>query len=104
MLNYPLRSTAYLGFGLFLSLNIACDVLFPKAKPSPNAKLVEKVERCNKYGTCLVIFEDGTQGLMTRTEVGIYGCKALSERAYNKCHGEKEAEGEKTEVYEDFPE
>ncbi|RZA11602.1 MAG: hypothetical protein EOP10_32825, partial [Proteobacteria bacterium] len=77
------------GFQAVLILNLllllSCDSLFPTQKDTPTGKRVDEVKKCNVFGTCLVIFDDGTTGLMTRPDVGDHGCPSLTTRSFQKC-------------------
>ncbi len=64
-----------------------CDLLSVENVEAPTPHKIEQVVRCNKYGTCVVVFANGKQGLMTRPNVGEYGCKSMSDYAYNRCDG-----------------
>lgn len=82
-------------FSLALLLNlgwalIGCEALFPPEKERPKPKRIEEVIKCNKFGTCLVRFESGERGLMTRPSAGEYGCQSISSYSFNRCPGPDE--------------
>lgn len=63
----------------------ACDLLKISPPETQTPLRIEQVTRCNKYRTCVVVFSDGTQGLMTAPKEGEYGCKSLGALSYNRC-------------------
>lgn len=88
----------------FVVMVSSCDRLFPPEK-RVDAKRVDEVKKCNEFGTCLVIFDDGSNGLMTRPDVGDYGCPSLTKRSFEKCMPDPDRKLKaKEETYEDFPE
>ncbi|MES2746632.1 MAG: hypothetical protein V4655_14460 [Bdellovibrionota bacterium] len=104
-----MRSTlSAVGLFVFAALGLACDSLFPTQKDAPTGKRVDEVKKCNVFGTCLVIFDDGSTGLMTRPDVGDHGCPSLTTRSFQKCDAPSERRperiDEKEEIYKDFPE
>ncbi|HYX36114.1 MAG TPA: hypothetical protein VE954_23685 [Oligoflexus sp.] len=75
---------------LFISIAMlasACDQFFPPEVEGPPPLKIERVIKCNKYKTCVVVFSNGTQGLMTSPKAGEYGCKSISEYSYIRCEG-----------------
>lgn len=76
---------------IVLALAISsCTDLFPPEKERPLPKKVATVVRCNKFGTCLVRFDTGENGLMTRPSEGDYACQSINSYAFNKCPGPDE--------------
>ena len=69
---------------IFLGIT-GCEYINGSNVDSPRPNRIEQVLRCNKYKTCVVVFADGHQGLMTSPKEGEYGCKSMSAVSYNKC-------------------
>ncbi|MBC7659995.1 MAG: hypothetical protein H7249_09830 [Chitinophagaceae bacterium] len=76
--------------GLLLILSGCEKFITPEKKAIPQKIL--KVGRCNEHGTCLVEFEGGGTGLMTRPSEGEYGCQSISQRAFELCEGPSDDE------------
>ena len=74
-----------LGYVIFSIAAFACDFLKVNEPDAPTPLRIEQVTRCNKYRTCVVVFSNGTQGLMTAPQEGEYGCKSLGAMSYNRC-------------------
>jgi hypothetical protein len=72
---------------LLTLLSSSCDQFQQMKAERPPAHRVVKVERCNKYKTCVVLFDNGTRGLMTSPKEGEYGCKSISHYSYIRCSG-----------------
>jgi hypothetical protein len=69
------------------SFPLACEQFKQMEAKGPPPMKVERVLKCNKYKTCVVIFSNGSQGLMTSPKEGDYGCKSISEYSYIRCEG-----------------
>jgi len=74
-------------FILVSLLATGCDKFMPADAKGPPPLKIERVIHCNKYKTCLVVFSNGTQGLMTSPKAGEYGCKSISEYSFIRCDG-----------------
>jgi hypothetical protein len=68
-------------------LSTACEQFKQMEAKGPPPMKIERVLKCNKYKTCVVVFSNGTQGLMTSPKAGEYGCKSISEYSYIRCDG-----------------
>jgi hypothetical protein len=65
----------------------ACEQFKQMEAKGPPPMKIERVLKCNKFKTCVVVFSNGTQGLMTSPKAGEYGCKSISEYSYIRCDG-----------------
>jgi hypothetical protein len=72
---------------LLTLLASGCDQFQQMKAQRPPALKIEKVVHCNKYKTCVVVFSNGTRGLMTSPKAGEYGCKSISHYSYIRCEG-----------------
>ncbi len=72
---------------IIASHSMACDQFKQMEAHGPPPMKVERVLKCNKYKTCVVVFSNGSQGLMTSPKEGDYGCKSISEYSYIRCDG-----------------
>lgn len=63
----------------------SCDFFQQVDAEGPPPQKIERVIHCNKYKTCVVVFSNGTQGLMTSPKAGEYGCKSMSEYSFIRC-------------------
>jgi hypothetical protein len=68
-------------------LSISCEQFQQMEAKGPPPLKIERVLKCNKYKTCVVVFSNGTQGLMTSPKAGEYGCKSISQYSYIRCDG-----------------
>ncbi|WP_141736135.1 hypothetical protein [Oligoflexus tunisiensis] len=74
-------------FILIALLSVGCDQFQQMKAQRPPALKIERVVRCNKYKTCIVVFANGTRGLMTSPKEGEYGCRSISHYSYIRCDG-----------------
>lgn len=74
-------------FIIIALLPTACNQFQQMEAKGPPPMKIERVLKCNKYKTCVVVFSDGTQGLMTSPKAGEYGCKSISQYSYIRCDG-----------------
>jgi hypothetical protein len=65
----------------------ACEQFKQMEAKGPPPMKIERVLKCNKFKTCVVVLSNGTQGLMTSPKAGEYGCKSISEYSYIRCEG-----------------
>lgn len=65
----------------------SCEQFMQPEVQGPPPLKIERVIKCNKYKTCVVVFSNGTQGLMTSPKAGEYGCKSISKYSYIRCDG-----------------
>jgi uncharacterized protein (DUF2141 family) len=68
-------------------LSISCEQFQQMEAKGPLPLKVERVLKCNKYKTCVVVFSDGSRGLMTSPNAGEYGCKSITQYSYIRCEG-----------------